>query len=140
MKKSLIIVLATLVFFFTLYVIGTKCLVHEITPQQLTRTAISETFYRIYLFGKQHHKVPRLLDELPVRKGYLNRTLDGWGRGLTMRFNSKNQMVLMSLGKDGVPGGKGEDSDIFQRYWLFKPDGSLWIDDENWIYDARIWE
>ena len=112
--------------------------VHPVSPQNMTRTAISETVYRMYLYGQKHHAIPRSLDVLPVRSGYLNNIKDGWGRELIMEIDNEKIVTLKSFGKDGMPDGDAENQDIIRSYWLKKSDGSLWLDDKHWLSDARI--
>jgi len=49
-------------------------------------------------------------------------------------------MTLTSYGKDGKPGGEGEDSDISESHWLRREDGSLWVGDEMWVVESEIKE
>jgi hypothetical protein len=139
MKKPIIVIIAIFVLLPVSVVMVMSLFVHSITPQEHTHTAIGETFVRIYLYGNKYHKIPRSFDVLPVRDGYVNRTTDGWGREIIMKIDN-NKITLMSLGKDGVPGGNGENTDVSKSYWLNKPDGALWIDDKDWIVDAEIFE
>lgn len=113
------------------------CCAHVITPEEMTNTAIGETFYRVHLFGKKYHKVPHSFDELPIREGYANRITDGWGRRLILNIKDDKLMTITSYGKDGKPGGEGENSDISRSHWLIKKDGSFWIDDDMWIMESK---
>lgn len=38
--------------------------------------------------------------------------LDPWGRRFVYELNSQREFELMSLGRDGEPGGSGDDADI----------------------------
>lgn len=116
----------------------TGCCAHVITPVEMTHTAIGETFYRVHLYGKQHHKIPRSFDVLPVREGYANQTTDGWDRKLILEIKEGKVITITSYGKDGKPGGKGEDADISESHWLKKKEGSLWVGDEMWIVESKI--
>jgi len=116
----------------------TGCCAYVITPIEMTHTAIGETFYRVHLYGKQHHKRPGSFDVLPVREGYANRVTDGWDRKLILEIKEDKVITITSYGADGKLGGEGEDADISESHWLKKKDGSLWIDDEMWIVESKI--
>ena len=116
----------------------TGCCAYVITPIEMTHTAIGETFYRVHLYGKQRRKVPDSFDVLPVREGYANKTTDGWDRKLILEIKDDKVMTITSYGKDGKPGGEGEDADISESHWLRKEDGSLWVGDEMWVVESKI--
>jgi hypothetical protein len=113
-------------------------LVDRIPPDAMTRTAMGETFVRIQMYMKEHRELPPSLAVLPTRKGYANSTTDGWGRPLGYTADEKGVITLTSLGADGKPGGDGLDQDIIQRYRTRNPDGSLNVDDDNWIIRAEV--
>ena len=66
-----------------------------------------------------HHRLPTGLSELPPvgadRDGSLD---DVWGRAILYGMNAHATVVLTSLGKDGKPGGEGEDADVLQAFWV----------------------
>ena len=100
---------------------------------------LPETLVRINMYMKEHHgEPPPSLAVLPVRKGYLNRTTDGWDRELQYSVDAAGVITLMSPGADGQPGGAGLNADIVRRYRTRNPDGSSCVDDENWITNAEI--
>jgi len=102
----------------------------------MTHTAITETFVRMNLYAQQRHSIPTSLDVLLKRTGYANRTTDGWNRPLLFETRADGILTLKSFGKDGKPGGKGEDADISTSYQAKHEDGTLWIGDEMWIVKA----
>jgi hypothetical protein len=118
----------------------TSCCPYVITPVEMTRASIGETFYRVYLYGKANHKIPYSFNVLPIRDGYGNCTTDGWNRGLILEIKDDKVMTLTSYGKDGKLGGEGEDSDISESHWLRREDGSLWVGDEMWVVESEIKE
>lgn len=99
---------------------------------------MTETFVRMSLYAKAHQDVPPSLRVLPERKGYMNRTTDGWGRPLIYQIGDNGVLTLTSLGEDGKPGGNGEDRDISESYYSRRIDGSLWIGESSWIVDAEV--
>jgi hypothetical protein len=111
---------------------------HVITPIEMTRTAIGETFYRIHLFMQKEGKAPPALDVLPRREGYGNRTTDGWGRELAYSQSPDGVLSLKSLGRDGWIGGTGEDADISRSYRTIDENGRSLIGDDLWIVTAEI--
>jgi hypothetical protein len=78
-------------------------LVNRISPQEVTDSAISETFVRIDLYLKKHGEPPANLAVLLTRDGYENRTTDAWGRKLQYTVGDEGIITLMSLGADGHP-------------------------------------
>jgi hypothetical protein len=95
-----------------------------VPPDAVTHTAIQESFFRIQMHIARHRRFPASLDELPKRKGHANRTTDGWHRPLIYRIEEDNFVTLLSLGKDGQPGGTGENADIQTTYRTKNADGS----------------
>jgi hypothetical protein len=89
----------------------------DTVPQSaVTPSAMTETYVRIGLYYQQHNKLPTNLDVLPVRENYTNRTVDAWGRRLRNIVDSERTFSLSSLGKDGISGGVGDDSDLVWKY------------------------
>ncbi len=110
----------------------------KITPHEMTRTAITETFVRINIYAKTNKIIPPSLEVLPKREGFANRTTDGWNRPLQYRATQDGIVTLTSLGADGQPGGNGEDADISMSYRSKRTDGTLWVGSPMWITEAEI--
>jgi hypothetical protein len=110
----------------------------RITPVEMTDTAIGETFFRIHIYAQKYGAVPASLDVLPKRQGYANQTTDGWGRPLEYRVRPDGTITLTSYGRDGMPGGRGDDADVSVSYHTKRPDGSLWVGSDLWIVEARV--
>ncbi len=108
MKVALVIVVIVAV---ALAVMVFAC-VENVPPRALTRTRMTVIEKRIRDYAVAHHRLPASLSELP--KPAANRDdsiVDGWGRPI--QYAKEGQAVtLLSLGKDGRPGGSGEDADI----------------------------
>src|SRR6185436_15963047 len=113
------------------------CFVHRITPSEMTRTAIVETFVRFNLYGETNNTLPTSLAVLPKREGYINRTTHGWNRPLQYTVTDDGVITLKSFGADGKPGGAGKNADIAQSYRSKKPDGSPWVGTPMWIVEAE---
>ena len=112
--------------------------VDRITPVESTKSAIGETFVRISIYAATNMTVPLSLDVLPKRDGYSNQITDGWGRPLEYRVTQDGIMTLTSLGRNGKPGGNGEDADMAESYFAKRPDGSLWVGSDMWIVEGRV--
>jgi hypothetical protein len=133
MRKVIIgvVVVAALVGLMALFV-------DVIPPKAETVSAMTETFVRIALYTKQSNSIPQSLAVLPKREGYANQTTDAWKRPLRYEITADGIIRLTSLGKDGQPGGEGDNSDITRAYYARRPDGSLWATSDMWIVEAEI--
>ena len=114
------------------------CCMRVITDEEMTLAAIGETSVRMGMYLRQQHKYPATLAELPERPGYANRITDGWKRPLIYNVDMNGIVTIMSLGRDGKPGGAGKDQDVSRRYRTKNPDGSWCVDDESWIVKDEI--
>ena len=138
-KKRMKTLLGALAFLILAGVVISS-LITVVTPVEMTHTAIGESFVRMQMFLTEHHRFPSALGELPKREGYANRLTDGWRRPLIYQVEEDNFVTLLSLGRDGQPGGTGEDADIQTTYRTKNPDGSWCADDDMWIVTAVIRE
>jgi len=109
-----------------------------ITPVEMTRTAMTETFVRINIYAETNKMIPVSLEVLPKRNRYANRTIDGWGRPLRYSVSENGIITLTSLGQDGNLGGEAEDSDISESYYSKRSNGTLWVGSELWLVDAEV--
>jgi hypothetical protein len=107
----------------------------SIFSRSTTNASITESTVRIQMYMTANGKYPKNLSVLPIRNGYANRTTDGWGRTLIYDVDAEGIISLKSLGRDGTPGGEGDDADIIRRYRTRNEDGSLSVDPERWIVD-----
>ena len=85
-------------------------------PREVTVTSATETAARIEIFWQNKNALPENLSELPTRPGYANNIRDGWGRELIYEVKPDGIVVLASLGRDGKPGGTGNDADYSTSY------------------------
>jgi hypothetical protein len=67
---------------------------------------------RILLYAHQNNRLPLSLAEIPAMPGYDNSIKDAWGWPLRYQINDNGTITLISLGRDGMPGGVGEDADV----------------------------
>lgn len=115
-------------------------LVDVIPPEAETVSAMIETFVRISIYAEQSNSIPPSLAVLPKREGYASQTTDAWKRPLRYEITADGIMRLTSLGKDGQPGGEGDNTDITRAYYSRRPDGSLWATSDMWIVTAEVRE
>lgn len=96
------------------------------------------TFERIRAYTKKHRQNPPSLTALPAADGEFDKAVDGWDRDFQYAADRDGVITLTSFGADGQPGGEGRDADIIMRYRTRNADGTLNVDDENWIWNAKI--
>jgi hypothetical protein len=78
----------------------------------MTETRLLVTHHRLQTYWNRHGKVPGTPAELPLEKGRDCSTIDGWGRELHWDSDDTGKVKVWSLGRDGNPGGIGEDADL----------------------------
>lgn len=104
----------------------------------MTHHVLHATARRIQEYMKQHRQTPPDLSVLPVEDGRANSAVDGWGHDLQYSVDRDGVITLTSFGADGRPGGNGQNEDIVVRYRTRNADGTLNVDDELWLNNARI--
>ncbi len=77
---------------------------------------MGETFSRIRIYVDKNGILPKKLNQLPEREGYINRLTDGWDRELLYKLEGDKKFHLHSLGKDGKVGGSGDNRDLVRSY------------------------
>ncbi|MGM0490319.1 MAG: type II secretion system protein GspG [Planctomycetota bacterium] len=87
-------------------------LVNEIPAKNMTSTRLTGARTRIEKFWNKHHRVPLHPDDLPDEPNRDCSMRDGWGRKLNWHSDGKRTVKVWSLGRDGEPGGTGEDADM----------------------------
>jgi hypothetical protein len=102
-------------------------LVDIIPPRSTTAGNMHMTKRRILRFAATHGSLPTSLEQLPCIEGYVNETTDGWGRPILWRIDG-DDVILTSYGRDGVPGGTGEDADMVGAFRTKTGDGE-WADE-----------
>ena len=106
----------TLIFVAAALFLAASCqsgaIVDTIPPENLTEGALQFTYVRIETFWNQHGRVPTKVSELPDVKDHDCSMKDGWGRELHWLSDGKSMVRVWSLGRDGKPGGTGEDADM----------------------------
>jgi hypothetical protein len=134
--KCIIIIVGPIVIVFVIVYLVSCCFNFRPTPEAKTLTTIGRYFFALNKYAREHKAIPTSLDDLD---NCTNSKNDGWDRPLHYKIDKKNNIItIISYGKDGIPGGEGDNADISDSYFTRKPDGSLWIgSDGMWIVDAR---
>jgi Type II secretion system (T2SS), protein G len=86
-------------------------LLDHATSADDTRTTIAVVLSRIESYARQRGSLPQSLDGLPREETRTSKITDGWGRRLLYDINNDGTITLASLGKDGRPGGDGDNAD-----------------------------
>ena len=110
-----LLVSGTFICMSSLLLVAASCqtcrILDTIPPPNLTETRLLVTHDRIQDFWKQCGKVPVEPADLPVVKNRDCSLTDGWGRELHWDSDGVSNVKVWSLGRDGKPGGTGEDAD-----------------------------
>ncbi len=133
MKRGLFVIAVVVALWFTY-----TSLVCVISPKEMTVTALGESFARINLYAREHHKLPDAIADFPCRSGYSNCTEDGWGNPLLYKVANDGTITLSSLGADGKPGGIGDNADVSQSYRSIEEHGRFIAGDDLWLVDGKI--
>ena len=90
---------------------GCAAVVTTIPSQASTDGRFAALERELTAFYETNGRFPAALAELPVVKGDPSHATDGWGHAMTYRHESDGNVVVQSLGRDGAPGGVGDDAD-----------------------------
>jgi hypothetical protein len=100
--------------------------------QAITRRSLDLLRAEIEDFRKTKGKLPATLPDLNAKQDVVDtrRFLDGWGRPFEFQVEGDNYR-LFSYGRDGAPGGRGFDADLYSdqkgvsepfTFWEFATD------------------
>jgi len=82
------------------------------SPGSMTRGRMYLIKFRIEDYVAEHGRLPASLSDLPPLEGNrISSIVDGWKRPIHYAVNG-HSVTLLTLGRDGQPGGVGEDADI----------------------------
>jgi len=79
---------------------------------------------RILRYAHHLNRLPTSVRELPPIEGHSNDTVDEWGREIQYEVEN-DRVTLTSYGRDGAPGGFGDDADII-KVFRTKDDRGNW--------------
>jgi hypothetical protein len=109
-------------------------------PRSISYEVIHTTAVRIRAYMKEHRQSPPSLSVLPDLEdmGFQTTTVDGWGHEIRYSIDQEGIITLTSLGADGKAGGMDRDADVVMRWRTRNADGTLNVDDDRWIGNARV--
>lgn len=109
------------------------CLTEQVSSESGTRSRMWVVKRRILRYASYHNRLPPSLLATPTLPRYDNSIHDYWRRPLGYQGNNNGTVTLISLGKDGRPGGGGEDADIVLSFPSHDADGR-WSDElVDWL-------
>jgi hypothetical protein len=93
------------------FVVGDVCVV---SSSMMTRLQLNSVAQDMHRFAAQHEgRMPGTLDELASALPDAGLQRDQWGHPLLM-LTTPDAVAVVSLGRDGVLGGVGEDADLLK--------------------------
>ncbi len=113
------------------------CCYETISPEDLTATSVIVVRNAINNFIADNGRAPSNMVEIARYRPVDTVWNDGWGRPLLYQVNSLGVASLTSLGKDGRPGGAGQDADMVWTFALKDSSGD-WIG-TNWQRGSLEW-
>ena len=75
---------------------------------------------RIGYYFSGHKCLPSNLGALPPCAGDAGQATDVWGHPIQYVVDGNDSFTLVSLGRNGVVGGSGDDADIVERYQIVR--------------------
>lgn len=100
----------------------------KIPPESATAGTMRVMKQRILRYAATHDRLPSSTKDLPEIPGKVDSVKDAWGRDIEMTFTDR-QATLTSLGRDGKPGGTGENADVSFGFPLKDKNGK-WADED----------
>jgi Type II secretion system (T2SS), protein G len=101
--------------------------VDTVPPNALTHARMHVMKRRIVRFASANDVLPKTVDQLPHMNGYDNGVLDGWGHRILLQIDG-GKVTMTSYGRDGIPGGTGEDVDMIAVFSV-KTETGVWADE-----------
>ena len=109
--------------------------VDTIPPHSVTHLSMHMGKRRVLRYALEHGSLPSALGDTEPIEGFHSSIKDGWGDPLDYRVDTNGLVTFRSLGKDGRPGGVGDDTDMVGTFPAKKADGS-WSDEfVDWTHD-----
>lgn len=104
-----------------------------LSPRSLTHAIMHTVKRRILRYALENNTLPENLEILLDMPSHIIRIKDAWSRKLIYNANPDKTITLISYGKDGIKGGKGENKDMLGIFPFKNADGE-WQDDTcDWI-------
>ena len=111
-------------------------LISEAPSRTVTADRFGTVASRVLAYASANNKMPTRLSDLPQRQGHDNEIVDEWNHEISYTVQNDGTVILTSYGKDGRPGGNGEDGYIIGSFKPRDEDGK-WASQVNWIVSSR---
>ena len=93
---------------------------------------------RILHYARTHNELPKTAADLPLLTSRDNTVQDGWGRDIRFEIATNGIVTLTSLGRDGRPGGTGDDADITRAFPAHNPQGGWSEETVAWSAESLV--
>ena len=131
-RRKFIVILLGLILLVSLAGIGADTLTFgRIPPRSVTSAVMHTLKRRILRYARVHDRLPAELKDVPWMPFNLGgiRLVDGWGNPIVYLVDPKSCTVtLISYGRDGKPGGQGENHDT-EAVFSAKDKNGRWQDE-----------
>jgi hypothetical protein len=127
MKRIISIGIGLILFLFLMTIVLPLAFPGRVPPTEITRSRMAFDRQRILEYARDHNQLPPDLSALPrlaLKPEADHYFEDGWHRRITYEVDPSGMVTLISLGKDGVPGGSGDNADILFSFVSRRSDGS----------------
>jgi len=114
------------------------CSLELVPARGLTGARMEILKQRILQSARLRGELPKTPADLPPRPGADDNVQDGWGRDLTWTVSPAGIVTLHSLGRDGRPGGTGEDADITRSFPARTAQGAWSAETVPWSADSLV--
>ena len=104
----------------------------------LTAIRMETLKQRILHYARTHNEFPKTAADLPLLNSRDNTVQDGWGRDIRFEIAPNGIVTLTSLGRDGRPGGTGDDADITRTFPAHTPQGAWSEETVAWSSDSLV--
>jgi hypothetical protein len=111
--------------------------VTRVPPRSSTHGTLCVMKQRILRYARTHDALPESPHDLPEIPGKVNEVRDAWGRDIRMSL-ADGKATLTSLGRDGQPGGAGDDADMSGVFPLKDARGAWADEDVDWSQEPRL--
>ena len=93
---------------------------------------------RILHYARTHNEFPKTVTDLPLLSSRDNTVQDGWGHDIRFEIATNGTVTLTSLGRDGLPGGAGDDADITRTFPAHTSQGAWSEETVAWSSDSLV--
>ena len=99
-----------------------------------TASSINAVQRAVHNYVSETGKLPTTLEDMDK---FLDShfSVDGWGHPMILEVGSRD-LVIGSFGRDGVPGGEGENRDMFRTFDCFDENGMFFVSEDRWLTES----